>query len=176
MGDLVGEGVSGLFSDWDIQLDLAERVIDRCRAQGLKLATVESCTGGLIAGCLTSIAGSSEVFTRGLVTYDNPAKSDLLGVDATLFDTVGAVSEAVARSMAEGALARHGVDVAIADTGIAGPGGATALKPIGRVHLACARAGRDTRHIRRDYGTIGRAQVRTVAVEDALILALEQLG
>ena len=175
MGDRNGDGVSGLYSDWDIQLDLAERVLDRCRAQGLKLATAESCTGGLVAGCLTAIAGSSEVFTRGLVTYDNAAKIDLLGVDAALFDNVGAVSEEVARAMAEGALAHPGVDIAVADTGIAGPGGTTALKPVGRVHLACARTGRDTRHIRRDYGAIGRAQVRTVAVEDALILLLDQL-
>ena len=165
--------MSGLFSA--AQLDLAAEVLDRCRAQGLKLATAESCTGGLIAGCLTSIAGASDVLARGLVTYDNAAKSDLLGVDAALFDTVGAVSEEVARAMAEGALAHPGIDIAIADTGIAGPGGATALKPIGRVHLACARTGCDTCHIRRDYGAIGRPQVRTVAVEDALILLLDQL-
>ena len=139
MGDRNGDGVSGLYSDWDIQLDLAERVLDRCRAQGLKLATAESCTGGLVAGCITAIAGSSEVFTRGLVTYDDAAKIDLLGVDAALFNNVGAVSEEVARAMAEGALAHPGVDIAVADTGIAGPGGATALKPVGRVHLACAR-------------------------------------
>ena len=175
MGDRNGDGVSGLYSDWDIQLDLAERVLDRCRAQGLKLATAESCTGGLVAGCITAIAGSSEVFTRGLVTYDDAAKIDLLGVDAALFNNVGAVSEEVARAMAEGALAHPGVDIAVADTGIAGPGGATALKPVGRVHLACARTGRDTRHTRRDYGAIGRPQVRTVAVEDALILLLDQL-
>ena len=115
--------MTGLFSDWDIELDLAARVLDLCRAQGLKLATAESCTGGLIAGCLTSIAGSSEVLTRSLVVYDNAAKSDLLGVDAALFDSVGAVSEEVARAMAEGALAHPGVDIAIADTGIAGPNG-----------------------------------------------------
>jgi nicotinamide-nucleotide amidase len=167
--------MTGLFSDWDIELDLAARVLDLCRAQSLKLATAESCTGGLIAGCLTSIAGSSEVFTRGLVVYDNAAKVDLLGVDAALFDAVGAVSEEVARTMAEGALVHPGVDIAIADTGIAGPGGGTALKPVGRVHLACARTGRETRHLGRDYGTIGRAQVRTVAVQDALRLILEQL-
>ena len=165
--------MSGLFSA--AQLDLAAEVIDRCRAQGLMLATAESCTGGLIAGCLTSIAGASEVFTRGLVTYDNAAKSDLLAIDAALFDTVGAVSEEVARAMAEGALAHPGIDIAIADTGIAGPGGATALKPVGRVHLACARNGRDTRHRMRDYGPIGRAEVRSAALEDALLLLLEQL-
>ena len=167
--------MTSLFSDWDIQRDFAIRVLDGCRAQGLKLATAESCTGGLIAGCLTSIAGSSDVFARGLVTYDNAAKTDLLGVDAALFDTVGAVSEEVARAMAEGALAHPGIDIAVADTGIAGPGGATEFKPVGRVHLACARGGRDTRHLMRDYATIGRAEVRIAAVEDALLLILEQL-
>ena len=165
--------MSGVF--FAAQLDLAAEVIDRCRAQGLMLATAESCTGGLIAGCLTSIAGASEVLARGLVTYDNAAKSDLLAIDAALFDTVGAVSEEVARAMAEGALAHPGIDIAIADTGIAGPGGATALKPVGRVHLACARNGRDTRHRMRDYGAIGRAEVRSAALEDALLLTLTEL-
>ena len=140
------------------------------------LATAESCTGGLIAGCLTAIAGSSDVFTRGLVTYDNAAKIDLLGVEPALFETVGAVSEEVARAMAEGALAHPGIDIAIADTGIAGPGGATAFKPVGRVHFACARVGRETRHQMRDYGAIGRPQVRIAAVEDALGLVLAELS
>ena len=165
--------MSNLFSA--AQLELAAEVIERCRDQGLTLATAESCTGGLIAGCLTSIAGSSDVFARGLVSYDNAAKSDLLGVEPALFDTAGAVSEEVARAMAEGALAHPGIDIAVADTGIAGPGGATELKPIGRVHLACARAGHDTRHQMRDYGAIGRAEVRIAAVEDALLLVLERL-
>ena len=168
--------MTSLFSDWDIQRDFAIRVLDGCRAQGLKLATAESCTGGLIAGCLTSIAGASEVLARGLVTYDNAAKSDLLAVEPALFDTVGAVSEEVARAMAEGALAHPGIDIAIADTGIAGPGGATALKPVGRVHLACARSGRATRHRMRDCGGIGRAEVRLAAVEDALDLVLAELS
>ena len=160
----------------DAHLDLATQVLDRCRAQGLRLATAESCTGGLIAGCLTSIAGASDVLARGLVTYDNAAKADLLGVEATLFDTAGAVSEDVARAMAEGALAQPGIDIAIADTGIAGPAGATELKPVGRVHLACARTGRATRHLMRDYGAIGRARVRLAAVGDALRLVLAELA
>ena len=166
--------MSGLFPR--VQLELAAEVLEGCRAQGLKLATAESCTGGLIAGCLTSIAGASEVLARGLVTYDNAAKSDLLGVDATLFDTAGAVSEEVARAMAEGALAQPGIDIAIADTGIAGPGGATAFKPVGRVYLACARTARATRHQMRDYGDIGRERVRLAAVGDAFRLVLAELA
>ena len=166
--------MSGLYPDAHVAL--AAQVLDRCRAQGLRLATAESCTGGLIAGCLTTVAGASDVLARGLVTYDNAAKIDLLDVDASLFDTVGAVSEEVARAMAEGAVAQPGIDIAIADTGIAGPAGATESKPVGRVHLACARTGRATRHLMRDYGDIGRARVRLAAVEDALRLSLEGLG
>ena len=134
----------------DDQKAQAEAVLDACRKAGLRLAVAESCTGGLIAGCLTSIAGASDVLARGLVTYDNAAKTDLLGVDARLFDTLGAVSEEVARAMAEGALAQPGIDIAIADTGIAGPARTTELKPVGRVHLACARTGQPTRHTMRD--------------------------
>ncbi|MBI3709291.1 MAG: CinA family protein [Proteobacteria bacterium] len=120
----------------------AAALLDTCRHARLKLATAESCTGGLIAATLTEIAGSSDVLERGFVTYSNAAKTELLGIPARLIARHGAVSEAVARAMAEGALDRAPVDLAIAVTGIAGPGGATSRKPVGLVHLACARKGR----------------------------------
>ncbi len=115
------------------------------RASGLQLVTAESCTGGLIAAACTAVAGSSEWFERGFVTYSNAAKSDSLGVDAGLIDAQGAVSEAVARAMAEGALARSLADLAVAVTGIAGPGGGSIDKPVGTVWLATARRYGSTR-------------------------------
>lgn len=154
----------------------ATRVLERARAQRLKIATAESCTGGLIAGCLTEIAGSSDVVERGYVTYTNDAKHELLGVPVALFEQVGAVSEEVAQAMAEGALDRAPVDIALACTGIAGPGGATAQKPVGLVHIALAQRGRPTRHLKRNYGDIGRTQVRLKTIEDALDLVLAKLN
>lgn len=111
------------------------------RAHGLKLATAESCTGGLIAAACTAVAGSSDWFERGFVTYSNEAKTELLGVDAALIEAFGAVSEEVVRAMAEGALAHSRADLTVAVTGIAGPGGATQGKPVGTVWLAVARRG-----------------------------------
>ena len=125
----------------------AKKVIDVCREAGLKIATVESCTGGLLAGALTSIAGSSEVVERGFVTYSNEAKSVLVGVPGALIDAHGAVSEEVARAMAEGGVARSRADIAVGITGIAGPGGGTPAKPVGLVHIAAARDGRETLHL-----------------------------
>lgn len=122
----------------------ASDLLALCRRAGLRLATAESCTGGLIAGCLTEIAGSSDVVDRGFVTYSNEAKSEMLGVPKMLITLNGAVSEPVARAMAEGALARSMADIAVAVTGIAGPGGGTADKPVGLVHFACAGRGRPT--------------------------------
>ena len=121
-------------------LTLAKELLAACEARGWHLASAESCTGGLIVGCLTEIAGSSSVVERGYVTYDNRAKQEVLGVPAALLQRVGAVSEEVARAMAEGARERAKVDLAIAVTGIAGPGGATPTKPVGLVHMAVARA------------------------------------
>jgi len=123
---------------------LAEDVISACRERELQLATAESCTGGLIAGCLTEIAGSSDVVERGFVTYSNEAKMEMLGVPKMLITLHGAVSEQVARAMAEGALAKSLADITIAVTGVAGPGGGTKDKPVGLVHLACAGRGRPT--------------------------------
>lgn len=131
-------------------LDLAALIITGCTAKNLKLATAESCTGGLISACLTEIAGSSAVLDRGFVVYSNRAKQDLLGVPADLIERFGAVSEEVARAMAEGARTRAGVDLAVAVTGVAGPGGGTAAKPVGLVHMALAFGDR-TDHVGRIF-------------------------
>lgn len=159
----------------DTLLRLAESLLAECRKHDAMLATAESCTGGLIAATLTEIAGSSAVFERGFVTYSNAAKSASLGVPAEIIAGHGAVSEAVARAMAEGCLRKSEADIAIACTGIAGPGGGSAEKPVGLVHIAVAGAGQETMHQRMTYGDIGRAAVRAATVEDALTLAGEML-
>jgi nicotinamide-nucleotide amidase len=145
-------------------------LLRRCEAAGLRIATAESCTGGLVAALLTEVPGSSAVVERGFVTYSNEAKTEMLGVPADLIAGHGAVSEAVARAMAEGALARSRADIAVAITGIAGPGGATTAKPVGLVHFAVALRARGTMHLERRYGDLGRAVVRERAVADALDL------
>ncbi|SVC59145.1 uncharacterized protein METZ01_LOCUS311999, partial [marine metagenome] len=131
-----------------------------CRKAGVTVATAESCTGGLIAGCLTEIAGSSDVVDRGFVTYSNEAKNVMLDVPMRLIERHGAVSESVARTMAEGALAHSFAVLSVAVTGVAGPGGGTAEKPIGLVHLACAKRGGETRHRAERYGDLGRSGIR----------------
>jgi nicotinamide-nucleotide amidase len=150
-------------------LDAAARLLDACRARGWRLATAESCTGGLIAACLTEHAGSSDVVARGYVTYDNWAKTELLGVQADTLASVGAVSEEVARQMAEGARRHAACDLAVSVTGIAGPGGATATKPVGLVHIAAATA-QGTAHERHLFPG-DRAAVRLASVRAALHLA-----
>ena len=161
----------------DESLHRAESLITSARARGLKIATVESCTGGLIAGCITAIAGSSDVFDRGFVTYSNEAKSDLVNVPASLIARVGAVSEEVARSMAEGALRVTTADAAVAVTGIAGPGGGSADKPVGLVHIAAARRDGRTTHERHVFPG-DRTAIRLLSVDAALtclaaLIALE---
>jgi nicotinamide-nucleotide amidase len=151
----------------------AATLLDAYRDKGLKIATAESCTGGLVAALLTEISGSSSVMERGFVTYSNEAKIELIGVPAELIAAHGAVSEPVARAMAEGALAHSRADVAVGITGVAGPTGGTATKPVGLVHFALARKGAATIHLERRYGDLGREIVRRRAVEDALAL-LEQ--
>ena len=151
----------------------ATAVLAACRRAGLKLATAESCTGGLIAATLTEIAGSSDVVERGFVTYSDAAKSDMLGVPADLIQRMGAVSQEVAGAMAAGALARSRSDIAIAVTGIAGPAGATPTKPVGLVHLACTRRGRPTLHERHVFPG-DRAAVRVATVARAFGLILRQ--
>lgn len=151
--------------------DLAARLVLLCRARGVTLATAESCTGGLVAAAITAIPGSSAVFTQGFVTYSDAAKTDMLGVPAGLITAVGAVSEAVARRMAEGAKKRAGVDLAVSVTGIAGPGGGTPQKPVGTVWFGLAnRHGDIATHHRIFSGD--RDAVRAASVEFALKLLL----
>ncbi len=156
-------------------LSIAEDVLQRCRKSGMMLATAESCTGGLVCGCLTAVAGSSDVVDRGFVTYTNDAKVQMLGVAADLFakGKPGAVSEQVARAMAEGALKHSKADISVSITGIAGPGGGTDDKPVGLVHMASARSGRRTIHERHQFDG-DRDQVREQAVEAALRLLLRR--
>ena len=154
---------------------LADQVLAAARQAGLKIATAESCTGGLIAGALTEIPGSSDVVDRGFVTYSNQAKCDMLGVEIEMLIAHGAVSEPVARAMAEGALAHSGADLAVSVTGIAGPGGGSANKPVGLVHIACARKGHETLHERRIF-TGDRGGVRMSTVKAALKLVERSLA
>jgi nicotinamide-nucleotide amidase len=151
-------------------LDLAEQVLAAFRSRGLKLATAESCTGGLVAGALTEIAGSSEVVLAGFVTYSNEAKRSMLGVAHETLARHGAVSEATARAMAEGALERSGADAAVAVTGIAGPGGGSTEKPVGLVHFAMAARGGATRHQEHRFGALTRGEIRRRSVIAALRL------
>jgi nicotinamide-nucleotide amidase len=150
-------------------LHQAEAVLAAYRRDGLLIATAESCTGGLVAGCLTEIAGSSDVFERGFVTYSNAAKTELLGVPAELIAEHGAVSAEIAEAMARGALDHSKADAAVALTGVAGPGGGTAEKPVGLVYLATARRGGAVRHLRRVFDG-DRSAVRLRSVEAALAL------
>lgn len=151
-------------------VEAAEMLLNKCSAAGLKIATAESCTGGLIAACLTEVAGSSNVVDCGFVTYSNEAKMEMLGVPADLLERHGAVSEAVVRAMAEGALARSRADISIAVSGVAGPGGGSPDKPVGLVHFAVARRGGAIKHLVENYGNIGRGAVRARTVADAFIL------
>jgi nicotinamide-nucleotide amidase len=151
-------------------LRLAEVVLSDARAQKLRIATAESCTGGLIAGLLTEIPGSSDVLDRGFVVYSNRAKQDMLNVPGDLIADMGAVSEPVARMMAEGAVENSNAHVAIAVTGVAGPGGGTPLKPIGLVHIAACRERRSIIHEAHRFGDVGRSEIRMKSVEAALLL------
>jgi nicotinamide-nucleotide amidase len=160
-------------TDFGVIQSKAADVIKRCLSLGQKVVTAESCTGGLVSGALTGISGSSGVVDRGFVTYSNEAKSDMLGIDPFLIAQNGAVSEHVARAMAEGALARSLADIAVSITGIAGPGGGTDSKPVGLVHFACSKKGASTIHCERRFGDIGRENVRTAAVIQALDLISE---
>jgi nicotinamide-nucleotide amidase len=148
----------------------AAALLDDLRGRGLKLATAESCTGGLISALLTEIAGSSDVVERGFVTYSNAAKHELLGVPEAMLAEHGAVSEPVARAMVQGALSHSRADVAVAVTGVAGPGGGSAAKPVGLVHIAAARRGGAVLHRECRFGDIGRSPVRIASVEAALQL------
>jgi nicotinamide-nucleotide amidase len=151
----------------------AQALLILCRSKGLKIATAESCTGGLLAAALTEVAGSSDVFERGFVTYSNEAKQTLLGVSSATLETHGAVSRECAQAMAAGALSRAPVDIAVSVTGIAGPGGEVAGKPVGLVHFGAVSRGGQHLDETRKYGDIGRSQVRHASVAQALAMLHE---
>lgn len=153
----------------------AALLLDRCRARGVKIATAESCTGGIVAALLTSIAGSSDVFDCGFVSYSNEAKIGMLGVSPEIITVFGAVSRECALAMAHGAILKSDATLAISITGIAGPGGGSAAKPVGLVHFACARRNGATLHREERFGDIGRDGVRKASVEVALDLLETQL-
>jgi nicotinamide-nucleotide amidase len=152
----------------------AKRLLALCRARGLKIATAESCTGGLVAATLTEIPGSSDVVDRGFVTYSNEAKHEMLGVPLATLEKFGAVSEQTAVAMAKGALKNSDAHIAVSITGIAGPGGASPGKPVGLVHFAAADR-RGTIHRAKKFGEIGRHNVRVKSVTEALAM-LEALA
>ncbi len=155
--------------------DRAIAVLEACRARGATVATVESCTGGLIAGALTAIPGSSDVVLGGLVTYSNAAKMALAGVPETVLASHGAVSEPVARAMAEGGRGALAATLAVSVTGVAGPGGGSEAKPVGLVHFACAGpAGTVHREMR--FGPLSRDEIRRLSVLTALAMLQEMVG
>jgi nicotinamide-nucleotide amidase len=150
-------------------IETAARIVARCAETGRMVATAESCTGGLVAGFLTDIPGSSAALERGFVTYSNEAKADLLGIDPALIEREGAVSEAVARAMASGALAHSRAVISVSVTGVAGPGGGSAAKPVGLVHFSAAR-GENILHREARFGDIGRREIRLASVAIAFEL------
>ncbi|MFZ3181944.1 MAG: CinA family protein [Methylocystis silviterrae] len=151
----------------------AKELLDKARAKALRLATAESCTGGLVAAALTDIASASDVFDRGFVTYSNAAKCDMLGVADALLKAHGAVSAEVARAMALGAIEHALADVAVAVTGVAGPGGGSLEKPVGLVHFACARRDGGVDHVERRYGPLSRDEIRAASVMQALDMMID---
>ncbi len=154
---------------------LATTVLDKLKSQKMMLATAESCTGGLIAGTLTEIAGSSAVVDRGFVTYSNEAKAEMLGVPPNLILSLGAVSKEVAIAMAEGALERSNADITVSVTGIAGPGGGSEQKPVGTVHIAVARKDHPTEHLHCWFADRGRQSIRLETIQTALNAVLDAL-
>lgn len=154
---------------------LANEVLEAAKERGIKIVTAESCTAGLVSGALTAISGSAEVVDRGFVTYTNESKHEMLGVDQTLLDDVGAVSEQVAREMAKGALERSDAQLSVSVTGIAGPTGGTPMKPVGLVHFATAMDGEPVQHRQELFGALGRERVRMASVKVALNLLYVRL-
>lgn len=151
----------------------AVRLLDTCRERGLRVATAESCTGGLVAATLIDIAGSSDVFERGFVSYSNPAKETMLSVPRSLLSQYGAVSRQAAEAMAAGALTHSPAQLVVAITGIAGPGGGSDDKPVGLVHFAAATRDGRMVHRERRFGALGRRQVRLASVAEALAMLQE---
>ena len=156
---------------FDTELEArAKKLVALYVEKKLKIATAESCTGGLVAGLITEISGSSAVLDRGFVVYSNEAKAGMLGVEAATLRRFGAVSAPTARELAEGVIARSLADVSVSITGVAGPGGGSAEKPVGLVHFGCARRGGETILVERRFGDLGRAGVRRAAILQALDL------
>ncbi|MBV2183453.1 MAG: CinA family protein [Rhizobium sp.] len=155
---------------------MAARIVAQFAARGLTVATAESCTGGLIIGALTEISGSSAIVDRGFITYSNQAKIDLLGVQPETLERHGAVSRQTATEMVEGALSRAQSDVAVAVTGIAGPGGGSAEKPVGLVHLTAKSRTGPLLHREMRYGDVGRSEIRLATVSTALEMLMEAAG
>jgi len=155
---------------------LARLLVDECRERRLRIVTAESCTGGLVSAAITAVAGASDVFDRGLIVYSNRAKQELLGVPGDLIADYGAVSEPIARMMAEGALERSNAHLAVAITGVAGPGGGTELKPVGLVHFATARANQSVLHRVERFDDLGRASIQLAAAQMALELLRDRVA
>jgi nicotinamide-nucleotide amidase len=164
--------MEGLISEQELKA-AARTLLDLCRGSKLTIAAAESCTGGLVAATLTEIPGSSDVFDRGFVTYSNDAKHAMLGVPLDVLAKFGAVSRESAEAMARGALAHSPADLAVAITGIAGPGGALPGKPVGLVHFAVAARDGRLNHAERQFGDSGRAEVRRASVAQALAMLRE---
>jgi nicotinamide-nucleotide amidase len=154
---------------------LARLLVDEARERSLRIVTAESCTGGLVAGAICSIAGASDVFERGFVVYTNRAKQEMLGVSGDLIADLGAVSEPIVRMMAEGALENSHAHLAVAITGVAGPGGGTPLKPVGTVHFATARANQSVQHRMEIWDEDDRETIQLKAVQTALEMMRERL-
>ena len=155
---------------------LARLLVDEARQRQLRIVTAESCTGGLVAAAICQVAGASDVFERGFITYSNRAKQEMLGVPGDLIADLGAVSEAVARAMAEGALEHASAHLSVSITGVAGPGGGTARKPVGTVHIATARANQPIRHQVELFDLDTREAIQMAAVEAALQAMRDRLA
>ena len=155
---------------------LARLLVDECRERHVRIVTAESCTGGLVAAAITASPGSSDVFERGFVTYSTRAKEEMLGVPGDLIADLGAVSEGVARMMAEGALEASNAHIALAVTGVAGPGGGTPMKPLGTVHFATARANGAIEHRLENFDDMTRDEVRKASVRVALEMLRERVN
>jgi nicotinamide-nucleotide amidase len=154
----------------------ARLLVDEARERSLRIVTAESCTGGLVSAAITAVSGSSDVFDRGLITYSNRAKQDLLGIAGDLIADYGAVSEPVARMMAEGALENSNAHVSVAITGVAGPTGGTEMKPVGLVHFATARANQSVMHrVERFDSDLGREEIQLAAVQIALEMLRDRM-
>ena len=155
---------------------LARLLIDEARQKSLRIVTAESCTGGLVAGAICSISGASDVLDRGFICYSNRSKQELLGIPGDLIADLGAVSEPVARMMAEGALENSNAHVAVAITGVAGPGGGTPMKPVGTVHIATARTNHALHHRAEFFELETREEIQLAAVQAALEALRERVA